>query len=227
MKRVIPLFLVLALAIGLTACGSMTGNKEIPAEKICSEALAYLNSNYSDTFTANVYTPSSWAYEYESITFGSEKFPGVVVEVRVYKNDDGTYRFKDNYYHCYMLEEAVSYCRNILDLESAAVKIRFPHTIWSDELGDAKSFEEWVKLGTCNMEIFVITKNTLSDDIQAGLVNSVAAEKIIGSVTFMTTNDGNLLADRELDEILNNQREFVVRQNKYFINSDFEISTLR
>lgn len=223
-KRLLLLLISIFIMIGV--CGCMeTNNKDTLAEEIKTEALAYLNNNYSDTFTAKVFSASNWAYEYESITFTSEKFPGAVVEVRVYKNDDGTYRFKDNYFHCYMNDGAVNYGKAIIEEENAVVKVRFPNTVWSDELAGAQSFEDWKAQGTACADIFVITQNALSKDAQTAIAGKVAKDKVLGSVVFIVTNDENLLQDKTLDDILNNQSKFVVSKNDYYIDSNFEIET--
>lgn len=220
------LLLLITIIIMMGVCGCMeTKNKDVLAEEIRTEALAYLNNSYSDTFTAKVFTASNWAYEYESITFTSEKYPDAIVEVRVYKNDDGTYRFKDNYFHCYMNDSAVTYGKAIVAEENAVVKVRFPNTVWSDELAGTQSFEEWKTQGAACADIFVITQNALSGDAQAEIAGKVAKDKVLGSVVFIVTNDENLLQDKTLDEILNNQSKFVVSKNDYYINSNFEIET--
>ena len=220
------LLLLITIIIMMGVCGCMeTTNKVVLAEEIRTEALAYLNKSYSDTFTAKVFTASNWAYEYESITFTSEKYPDAIVEVRVYKNDDGTYRFKDNYFHCYMNDSAVNYGKAIIEEENAVVKVRFPNTVWSDELEGAQSFEDWKAKGTACADIFVITQNALSKDAQTAIAGKVAKDKVLGSVVFIVTNDENLLQDKTLDEILNNQSKFVVSKNDYYIDSNFEIET--
>ncbi len=227
MNNIKRLSLLLAVMIIMSAvCGcSGTENKNIRAEKIKVEALAYLNNSYSDRFTAKTYTSSNWAYEYESITFKSEKFPHATVEVRIYKNDDGTYSFKDNYYHCYMMDGAVNYGRTLLSEEKATVKVRFRNTVWSDELNGAQTFEEWIAEGTACAEFFVITGNELPTEVQTEMVSKMAEDKVFGTVVFFVTNDENLLEEKNLDEILNNQNKFVVNENKYFITSDFQIET--
>lgn len=223
-KRFLLLLITILIMIGV--CGCMdTNKKDTLAEEIRTEALAYLNNNYSDTFTAKLFIASNWAYEYESITFTSQKYPDAVVEVRVYKNDDGTYRFKDNYYHCYMMDSAASYGKALLAEENAVVKVRFANTVWSDELNGARSFEEWVERESARADFFVITGNALSADEQIEIVGKIANDKVCGYVTFFVTTEENLLQDMSLDEILNQQSKFVVGENKYFINRQFEIKT--
>jgi len=216
---------LLALIIMSAFLCGCTGLNNTRPEDIRAEAMAYLDKNYSDKFTARTYTSDNWAYDYESVTFKSEKFPDSVVGVRIYKDDDGTYSFQDNYYHCYMLDSAVNYGKSLISQENAVVKVRFQNTVWSDELEGARTFDEWKEHGTARADFFIITGNALSDDLQAEIVNKMAEDKVFGSVWFFVTNDKELLKDKPLDEILNNQREFIVSESKYRINSKFEIET--
>ena len=216
-KYLLALFIVL-LAVGVCGC-----KKEPYAEKIRAEAESYLNEHYSDTFMPAVFIPGGWAYEFESITFSSEKYPEERVEVRVYQNDDGTYRFKDNYYHCYMMDSAVEYARAVLGEETAAVKVRFRNTVWSDELDGAETFEQWQARGTACAEFFVITRSTLAADAQLNIVEKIAEDQVSGMVMFLVTDDENLLRDKTLNEILNNQSKFVVGKDRYSIDYDFAV----
>lgn len=223
-KHYLLMLITVFLMIGVCGC-TKVNNKNTQAEETKKEALGYLNTNYSDTFTAKVYTSSNWAYEYESVTFASQKYPEEVVEVLVYENEDGTKRFEDNYYQCYMLDEAINYGESLVTEEDVVVKVRFPEYVLSDELSGAKSFEEWKDKGTACADFFIITGNTLATDVQEEIVNKVATAKVSGTIVFVVTNDENLLQDITLDEILNNQNEYVVSNNDYYINSNFEIET--
>ena len=147
-----------------------------------------------------------------------------MVEVRVYETDDGSYTFKDNYYHCYMAREAVEYFENILSMNSASVKVRFSNAVWSDILGEAKTFNEWVALGTSSVDVFVITNETITDEEQNNYVNIIADNKIEGMVYFFTTNDEDLLKNKTVSEILNNSGELTTGESEYYINSKFEVS---
>lgn len=215
-------FLLIAL-LSIGVCGCMSGEDTNQPERMKDMALAYLNEHYDDVFMPLSYFDGDWAYEYESITFTSEKFPDAIVEVRGYKNDNGSYRFKDNYYHCYMLDGAVSYGKELLAGENTVVKVRFANTVWSDELAGAQSFAEWQEQGTARVDFFMITGNALSADVQTGIVSKIADDKVCGYVTFIETEEDNLLQEIPLDEILNNHNKFVVSENDYFINREFEI----
>lgn len=202
----------------------MSDNKQNSPEEMRDKALNYLNSKYDDTFTSKSYSSSNWAYEYASITFNSEKYPDFVVEVRAYKNDDGTYSYQDNYFKCFMHDEAVVFFESMVnDVEPLTVKVRFPGTIWSDELNKAVSFNEWVSNGNCTVDVFFITRQELADEDKDTVVHNIANNSISGTVTFLMTSDSNNLLDQQLDDILNAQSSYVESKSEYYINSKFEI----
>ena len=225
MKKAFALATIFLVIAGIL-CGCIFGGQEKVAntpDEFKDLALAYLNENYDgDTFTPRIYSGSNWAYEYESVTFTSEKFHDAIVEVRVYKNEDGTYRLKDNYYHCYMAESAIKYGEALVGEVNAAIKVRFHNTVWSDELAGAKTFAEWKEHGTACADIFVITEGMLSADVQTGIVKKIADDKVCGYVYFLATEAEDLLQDVSLDDILNDQAKYVVGKNVYFINRQFE-----
>lgn len=199
----------------------MSNKNSNTAEIMRDKAMEYLNSKYNDTFTAEGYSSSSWAYEYSSITFKSMNYPSNIVEVRVYKNDDDSYTFKDNYFKCYMYEGAVIFFNGLI--KDAEVKVQFPNTIWSDELAGATSFSEWQTKGNCKVDAYFITLNELSSDEKNSIVEKVAEQNISGTVTFITTEDESKLSNHSLDDILNNQEKLISSKDDYFINSNFKV----
>lgn len=202
----------------------MSNNKQNTAEEMRDNALSYLNGKYNDTFTSKSYSSNNWAYEYSSITFLSEKYPGTVVEVRIYKNDDGTFFYKDNYFNAFMYEDAVAYFENIIvGIEPLTVKIRFPSTIWSDELNNADSFEKWKANGNCMVDVFYITQQDLTNDEKNKVLRDIAGSNISGTITFFTTSKSDNLLNQKLDDILNNQSSYVENKSEFYINSKFEI----
>lgn len=198
----------------------MSKDKNNAAEIMREKATEYLNKKYNDTFTAEGYTSSNWAYDYSSITFTTKSFPSSIVEVRAYKNADNSYTFKDNYFKSFMNNDAVDFFKEFL--KDAEVKVRFPNTIWSDELGGASTFSEWQSIGNCTVDSYFITNNTLSDDVMNSIVESIAKQNVSGTVTFITTAYENKLKSEDLDNILNNQDKFISEKYEYYINSDFK-----
>lgn len=225
MRQLPVLLMIVLITMGVGGC--MSDNKQSSAERMREKALEYLNMNYDDTFTAKGYASSNWAYEYETITFAPGKYSDSIVEVIAYKNDDGSYVFKDDYFKCYMQSDARTYFAGLLEDTICSIKIRFPDAIWSDELGNATSFEEWKNLGSCEVDIFVFTSTEVKEELRISYVNKVASDKIEGTVTFFTTSDDELLADYNLDEILNNQSEYVGSKCRYYINENYEVEDNR
>ena len=199
----------------------MSNQKNNTAEIMRDQALEYLNGKYNDSFTAEGYSSSSWAYEYSSLTFKSKNYPSCIVEVRAYKNDDDSYTFKDNYFKCSMHDGAVLFFNGII--KDAEVKVQFPNTVWSDELEGASSFSEWQTKGNCKTDAYIITLKELSRDEKTSIVEKIAEQKVSGTVTFITTEDESKLSNYSLDDILNNQEKYIVSKDDYFINSDFKV----
>ena len=186
--------------------------------------MEYLNENYDDTFTAKSYSSGGLMYSYATVAFESEQYADSTVEVRIYENEDGTYTFAEDYYHYYMYDEAVAYFTELLDVEiPVTVKVRFPADIWSNELNGASTFAEWIQNGNCDMEVFYITNQEVSDEKKNALVEQVAKNKIIGSVYFYTTTDEILLSDKMVSEVINNSNELTNSLTKFRIKWDFTI----
>ena len=215
-RRLLSFLLIGIVMIGATSCM----NNSNKAETMRDLASKYLQK-YDDVFTPKGFSSSNWAYEYSVITFEASKYPGSVVEVRAYKNDDGSYRFKDNYFKFYMLDDAKKCISNELAKDTMSeIKIRFPSSIWSDEIEGCNSFEDWVSTGDCRLDIFIISQESISESDQEQIVNDIKEKKISGTITFITTPDKNNLIDYSLDDVLNNQKELVSSKKEYRINKD-------
>lgn len=196
--------------------------KEV-AEGTRDKAQAYLENKYNDTFTVKAFTSAGWAYPYYSMTFTSQKYSGATVEVRGYQDENGETVFVDNYFRLDMMQDAVAYCKSMFSNGAVSVRVRFPNSVWSDKLAGAETFAQWREHETCEMDIFVITAEELSESEQMTFSEAIAEDKICGLITFFTTDDKALLADYALNDILNNQGKLVQSQNRYYINYKFEI----
>lgn len=126
----------------------MTKNSGNTAEKMRDLALNYLCTKYDDTFTAKGYSDSNWAYDYATVTFSCEKYEDETVEVRIHKSADGTYWYEDNYFRLTMKSDAEGYFKKIVKNADTRIKIRFPGGVWSGDIDDAKTFEEWINKGS-------------------------------------------------------------------------------
>lgn len=221
--KIIKLLLVLVTvtSIMLGVCGCMNNNITSP-EYVREKALEYLAANYDDTFTALGYADGGWAYEHVNITFSSQKYFGAPVEMKVFE-EDGNLTFVDNYYHCFMKDDAIEYFVSLLN-EQGTVFVRFPGYVWSDELNGATTFSQWKESGDCCLDVFVLTKDTLSEDTQNTFVSTVVNEKISGTITFFTTKSNVSLSGCTLDDILNNLDQYIDSEVNYSIDSNFEIS---
>ena len=212
---------LVVLCIG--ACGCMSDSTKDVAEGTRDKAQAYLESKYDDTFTVKAFAAGGWAYPYDSVTFTSQKYSGAIVEVRGYQDENGETVFVDNYYRLDMMQDAVAYCKGMFNSGAISVRVRFPNSVWSDKLAGAETFTQWRGHGTCEMDIFVITAEALSESEQMTFSEAIAEDEIYGLITFFTTDDKELLVDCTLDDILNNQGKLIQSQSRYYINFKFEI----
>ena len=192
-------------------------NRQNEAEALREKATGYLEAKYQDRFHAISYSAKSWAYPYARIIFTSDLFADAEVEVRAYLNEDGSYRFVENYYQLRFYADALRYIEGkIREVDPLTVKLRFPADVWSDELGDASSFAEWLAAGSCALDAFVITQTELSAEKQASIVNSLASDGLLrGTMAFITTSERDTLRDYPLSRILNDQKNLIDTIQEY------------
>ena len=76
----------------------MIHNREL---SLAEQMLNYMNDKYQENFTSGLFTAAGWAYDYDSMTVYSEKFPGEYIQVYRYKEND----FRDNYLSFLFREE--------------------------------------------------------------------------------------------------------------------------
>lgn len=224
MKKIVLSCIALIIILGGSGC-MKTNNAENNAENMKSIALEYLQKAYpKDDFKPKGFTPSSWAYEYASVTFTSSNYNDSVIEVRVYKNNDDLFSCKDNYYQCVMKEEAEKHFAKKMENNSLiTVKVRFPNSVWSDELTKFDTFDDWILSGKCYLDVFYITNEIISDNDMDNILNKIASEKIYGTISFMTASIEGL-DKTNLDDILNNQNTMVSSNIQFTISSDYKIS---
>lgn len=204
---------IIILMLGVTGCMS---NRLNEAEALREKASNYLETQYQDHFRAINYSAKSWAYPYARIIFTSEHFANAEVEVRAYLNEDGSYRFVENYYQLSFYEDALRYLKGkIQEIEPLTIKLRFPSDVWSDELGDASMFAEWLAAGNCEMDAFIITQTELSAKEQVTIVQSLTDDGLHGTVAFITTLERDALKDYPLSAILNDQKNLIETIQKY------------
>lgn len=219
-------YALLVLIIGIImfgVCGCMTKNSGNTAEKTRDLALNYLCTKYDDTFTAKGYLHSNWAYDYSAVTFSCEKYKDQTVEVRVYNNEDGTYRYEDNYFRLTMKSNAEDYFKKIVKNDDARIKIRFPGSVWSGDIDDATTFEEWIRKGTCIVDVFVLSDKEIAKEIKEDVLGSIVNDKIRGSISFFVVNAIESVENISLDDLLNNQTEYVLSKEEFYIRADFTI----
>lgn len=60
---------------------------------VSEQMLKYMKEKYQEDFTSGLSEEASWAYEYDSMTVFSDKFPKEFIQVYRYENN----KFRDNY----------------------------------------------------------------------------------------------------------------------------------
>ncbi len=120
----------------------------------------------------------------------------------------------------YMHNDAKLYFENIAsNLNNCEVKIRFG----VDYLNKYLTFEEYNK--NINFDVFYITNYDVGEQQKQAILNKIANNND-GSIYFYVTNDKELLKNIDLTTILNNQRQYIKSESKYYINSEKSIEKI-
>lgn len=191
-------------------------NRQNEAEAWREKTVQYLEDRYPDHFSAKSYTSKNWAYPYARMTLSSQKYPTAVVEVRIYQDEDGSFRFEDNYYQYALYEDAVRFVeRRAGGVSPLTVKVRF----WGDFLPEDRdselSLEELMSAGACRLDVFLITQTELPEAGRKQIVDDLSKDGLQGFVTFLTTSEAGNLASFSLEEILDNQGSLIVHKAEY------------
>lgn len=203
----------------------MNDRKKSP-EEIRDICLEYLKSKYEDTFTAKGFFAKKWANEYSAITFSSAKYPDEIVEVRAYGLGGDECRCKDNYFKCFMRDEAMNYFSDIDKDLPGRIIVRFPGSVWSDELAGISSFVQWVSSGKCLIDVFVILDQMITEERMIEYTKEVIKGNISGMVSFIVLKNNESIG-MDLDGILNNQGELVESKRDFcLLNYDSKMAIL-
>lgn len=211
MKRI--LLLVISAIIFFGVCGCM----ENTTEQLKNIALKHLTENYDDTFKPLSLTHKSWAYDFAEVVFQSEKYKDPV-RVRIYEDPDGKKYCVDNYYQLDMMQDAVEY---FTQFNSCDVRVSFLNTVWSDKLSGSTTFGDWVEKGNCKSDVYYFSEIPITAEEQERIVQKIIDANIAGTIYFFEVKAS--VADQTLDEILNNQDEFIKSKSHYFIEAEYKI----
>lgn len=211
----------LILGIILVSCLTGCFNKN---EKTYDDlTLEYLNDNYSnqnDTFTFINCDFDLFKGSHDRCYFKSEKYNE---EITVYvTKEDNNYSFEDNYFKLYMEKDAKKYFSNISrNYPAVETKVRFEEISLSNA---NDTFAEYVNSGNCYITVYFISNNAFKENDINTILNNITNNKIQGYFTFAITSDSNLLSDRTLDDILNNQSQMFTSKETYYIDKNFKIT---
>ena len=198
--------------IGASGCMGSANQKSIEEKK--NIALQYLEESYDDTFTAKGYESKSWAYDYDSLFFYSDKFSDTFC-VRIIENDTKV-TFKDNYLRFYLNNSAIDYFKSIASNYGVApdIKLEFISEYLTAEKG-TRSFEDFIKSHSCTVEVCFISTDEYSDEVITALVDDISNANVTGIIRFVTVKNSLIINDLSMSDILSDNRKIVVNQ-KYF-----------
>lgn len=212
-------YLILGIILVLCLTGCFNKNEKIYEDL----TLEYLNNNYSnqnDTFTFINCGFDLFEGSHDRCYFKSEKY-NEKITVYVTK-EDNNYSFECNYFKLYMKKDAEKYfsdiSRNYPEIE---IKVRFGEISLSNA---SNTFAEYINSGNCYIDVYFISHSTLKGNDINTILNNIANNKIQGYFTFAITSDSNLLSDKTLDDILNNQSQMFLSKETYYIDKNFKIT---
>ena len=199
----------------------MGGSNKKTIEEKKEMALNYLNEKYDDRFTAKGFESKSWAYDYDSIMFYSDKYSEIVY-VRLYENG-GVVSFQDSYFAICMKDQANVFFANIAKdygIQSAT-KVEFINEYEMSE-NSADSFEHYVQSNSCEVEACYLSANEFSIDSITTFLAKVSSTNVSGIFRFFQVKDIALAESMSFSDIMNDKdsiicasRSFKVDQNGY------------
>ena len=194
------------------------------AEQIKGEAIAYLSNNYADNFNPVGYEGKSWAYNYDTVSFSSEKYNGQ--NFNVYRFDGEPVIFTDDYFKLVMNEDASQCFADVIKesfFDAVVVKIQFNGQYRLEELPPNASFSDYLSIENKNIDLFYFTNTAVSSEIQETLVSEIVNKRFNGNISFIVTDEAiESMQSSSLDSLLNSVDSYVKR-NDYFIQPDFTI----
>lgn len=222
MKRIVITLLCILIMLDASSCTK--SNQVNSIEKTKDEALSYLNSLYDDTFSPVSHEGKSWAYDYESIYFSSQKYNDQIVSV--YKDIADDTEFVDDYFKLRMDDEAEQYFLTFSTnvVKNIATKVHFSNQYRPTNIAADADFEEYLSSGEAHMDIYFFTNEEISIQDQQGIVSNIASqEKSYGGVTFITSEDSlDQIRSTKLDDLLSTTKYYVKRKD-YLVSKDFTI----
>ena len=192
------------------------------AEKMKNIALDYLNENYDDSFTALGYEGESWAYDYATVSFNSQKY-NEMVKVEIY-DENGTYSCKDNYFKLAMKEDAESFFTSIVTKYgyNAEVKVRLTNPELPEGLANNATFSEYIASGKGRVFVYFITNASVDKNDINSILTEIFDNKICGIMKFIVTDDADLLSQYSIDEMIDKKSESILESQKYTLYDSIE-----
>ena len=206
--------MIISVFFSLNSC-TKNESAEDKKTRVISEATAYLKENYpDDEFTYLEGRSPNWAYTYYELGFSSKNYDNQ--EVTVFgsdteeKNDEGLtkYKYTDNYYQYYMLEDAEKYfydtAKEYLG-EDIVVKVSMLGNIAAaDNVKRNKTFVENIKSDSIHPFVYVfgLSSYEKEKDKINKFLSYLVDENIGISFTHLYVKDFSEIKDKDIDAIL-------------------------
>ena len=197
----------------------MGNSNQKTIEEKKNKALQYLNENYDDTFAAKGYESKSWAYDYDTLFFYSDKFSDTFC-VRIIENDTKV-TYQDNYLRFYLSNSAIDYFKRIAQNHGLAsdIKLEFISEYLSADKG-TRSFEDFIKSHSCTVEVCFVSADEYSDEAITALVDDLSNANVTGIIRFVTVKNSLIINNLSLSDILNDNGKIVVNQKSFSIDKE-------
>ena len=240
MKRIISLFLIIAVFFSPSGCSDNNATSKVTPEevktRVISEATAYLKENYpNDEFTYLEGRSPNWAYSYYELGFTSKNYDNqkvtVFAESTNEKNDKGStkYNYSDDYYQYYMLEDAEKYFYDIAKEyfdDDIIVKVGFATGIgFADDIPCNMTFSEFIskKAGSLFVSFFY-SKDYKSKNIDM-FINTIKNEcNMLCSFGKIKNGKEEYIKNNKLSTIKGNASNCYDNEATYVIDSNGNIT---
>lgn len=186
------------------------GNRAEDAKNV---ALKYLAEKYEDEFLPKGYQKDNWAYDYEVMTFESNKYNR---DFSVYiETEDLIY---DNYYTLYMEKDAEQFYKRIVEpIESdILIKIRFNDDYVENEI----EFMEYIEQEHSDIDVCIVHSGLISEDNKKKIIDDFIERNCKEIISFIYVDDIDDYISFSVDEILNGDQAGIISVDKYVINDD-------
>lgn len=227
MIKKISILFIAASTVLCTGCSLRKYQLTRPGN-VTKVAQEYLEEKYGVDFTAISVTQNDWysMSMYRNANFKTDAFPYDYTSVSVWFDPDNNYEceLEDDYYECYMREDATDYVKDVLgsDLDGCNLIMSVKDV---DPVPDSYiTFAEAHGNNDIFIDICIFSQSPLGEEKETEIMQKVADARLHGFVKFFVTADGDLLEGYDYGEIdytdgLISDRWDAIRNNMAYENS--------